>query len=132
MSMRVGTESFTSINQHTVGSYFFRAPVTIMQETVAAQTAAAETSQESFLEYIAHQLQHIKWLLGALHAQNVDPNYWLTTTNNGKVTIATDGSVVEQKGYFAVILHTENKKIRFQGPCYCNKALILLYRAELT
>eukprot|EP00957_Ditylum_brightwellii_P161397 12289074-Ditylum_brightwellii.AAC.1 len=46
--------------------------------------------------------------------------------------IATDESVAEQKGYFAVILHTENEKMWFQGPCDCNKALISLYRVELT
>eukprot|EP00957_Ditylum_brightwellii_P090784 6913323-Ditylum_brightwellii.AAC.1 len=103
-----------------------------MQETVAAQTAAAATSQESFFGYIAHQAQLIKWLLGTLTAQNVDPNHWLTAINSGKVTTATDGSVAEQKGYFAMILHTENEQIWFQGPCNCNKALIYSYRAELT
>eukprot|EP00957_Ditylum_brightwellii_P010093 762693-Ditylum_brightwellii.AAC.1 len=65
--------------------------------------------QELFLEYIARQPQHIKWLLGTLNAEKVDPNHWLTTINNKEVTIATDGSVAEQKGYFAVILHTENE-----------------------
>eukprot|EP00957_Ditylum_brightwellii_P068611 5209168-Ditylum_brightwellii.AAC.1 len=103
-----------------------------MQEIVAAQTVAAETSQESFLEYIAQQPQHIKQLLGTLNAQNVDPNHWLTTINNGEVKIATNGFVAEQKGYFDVILHTENEQIWFQGPCDCNKALVSSYRTELT
>eukprot|EP00957_Ditylum_brightwellii_P159190 12116296-Ditylum_brightwellii.AAC.1 len=74
---------------------------------VAAQTAAAAMSKESFFGYIAQQPQHIKWLLGTLNAQNGDPNHWLTAIHNGEVTITIDGSVAEQKGYFAVILHTE-------------------------
>eukprot|EP00957_Ditylum_brightwellii_P071546 5439548-Ditylum_brightwellii.AAC.1 len=101
-----------------------------MKETVAAQIAAATMSQESFFGYIAQQPQHIKWLLGNLNAQNVDPNHWLTAINNVEVMIATDGSVAEQKGYFAVTLHTENEQIWFEGPCDCNKALITSYRVE--
>eukprot|EP00957_Ditylum_brightwellii_P084637 6436243-Ditylum_brightwellii.AAC.1 len=68
-----------------------------MQETVAAQTAAAAISQESCLEYIVQQPQHIKQLLGTLNAQKVNPNHWITTINNREGTIATDGSVAEQK-----------------------------------
>eukprot|EP00957_Ditylum_brightwellii_P164416 12517056-Ditylum_brightwellii.AAC.2 len=68
---------------------------------VAAQTTAAATSQESFFGCIAQQPLRIKWLLGKLNAQNVDPNHWLTAINNREVTFATDGSVAEQKGYFA-------------------------------
>eukprot|EP00957_Ditylum_brightwellii_P084322 6412215-Ditylum_brightwellii.AAC.1 len=36
---------------------------------------------------------------------------------NGIITIATDGSVLNKKGYFATVLHTDQQQLWFQGPC---------------
>eukprot|EP00957_Ditylum_brightwellii_P041918 3174944-Ditylum_brightwellii.AAC.1 len=62
--------------------------------------------------------RHIPWILD-------------TTLNKGKVTVATDGSVAEKKGYFAVVFHTEDKEIPFQGSCDCVPQLISSYQTEL-
>eukprot|EP00957_Ditylum_brightwellii_P166071 12643726-Ditylum_brightwellii.AAC.1 len=35
----------------------------------------------------------------------------------GIVTIATNGSVSNQKGYFATVLHTDQRQLWFQGSC---------------
>eukprot|EP00957_Ditylum_brightwellii_P199357 15195621-Ditylum_brightwellii.AAC.1 len=56
----------------------------------------------TFGEYIDQQPHHIKCLLGNLHTDDVDLEYWIQAISNGKVTIATDGSVAQKKGYFAV------------------------------
>ena len=84
------------------------------------------------MAYIDQQPSHIKRLLGNLHADNVDPEYWIQAISNGIVTIATDGSVAQKKGYFAVVFHTDNKSICYQGPCDGNDSLMTLYRTELT
>eukprot|EP00957_Ditylum_brightwellii_P126124 9614785-Ditylum_brightwellii.AAC.1 len=59
-------------------------------------------SPTTFGEYIDQQPHHIKHLLGNLHTDGVDPEYWIQAISDGNVTIATDGSVAQKKGYFAV------------------------------
>eukprot|EP00957_Ditylum_brightwellii_P194408 14805739-Ditylum_brightwellii.AAC.1 len=44
---------------------------------------------------------HVKRLLGNLQTEDVDVGYWIEAINLGLVTIAIDGSVTDQKGYFA-------------------------------
>eukprot|EP00957_Ditylum_brightwellii_P041014 3105505-Ditylum_brightwellii.AAC.1 len=43
-----------------------------------------------------------------------------------------DVSVVHKKGYFAVVFHSADKSICFQGPCDGNSSLMTSYRMELT
>eukprot|EP00957_Ditylum_brightwellii_P013974 1054500-Ditylum_brightwellii.AAC.1 len=62
--------------------------------------------------------------------EDVDVNYWIDTINAGAVTIATDGSVADKKGYFAVVLFTTEQTIRYQGPCDRANALMTSYRTE--
>eukprot|EP00957_Ditylum_brightwellii_P171687 13070123-Ditylum_brightwellii.AAC.1 len=97
-----------------------------------AQTALAVESPTTFVAYIDQQPHRIKRLLGNLHADDVDPEYWIQAISNGKVAIATDGSVAQKKVYFAVVFHTDNKCIRYQGPCDGNASLMTSYRTELT
>eukprot|EP00957_Ditylum_brightwellii_P134892 10284490-Ditylum_brightwellii.AAC.1 len=70
-----------------------------IQTQVQAQTALAVESPTTFVAYIDQQPHHIKCLLGNLHADDVDPEYWIQAISNGKVTIATDGSVAQKKVY---------------------------------
>eukprot|EP00957_Ditylum_brightwellii_P078937 6002235-Ditylum_brightwellii.AAC.1 len=46
--------------------------------------------------------------------------------------IAMDGSVAHKKGYFAVVFHSADNSICFQGPCDGNSLLMTSYRTELT
>jgi hypothetical protein len=109
-----------------------RAHIQRMQAQAQQQTALATTSLPSFAEYIGIQPPHIQRLLGNLHTDNINPDYWIQAITEGTVTIATDGSVAKRKGYFAVVFHTDESTIRFQGPCDGNDALMTSYRTELT
>eukprot|EP00957_Ditylum_brightwellii_P187859 14303363-Ditylum_brightwellii.AAC.1 len=62
----------------------------------------------------------------------MDVDYWIDAINSGEVTIAMDGSVADKKGYFATVLYTTEKTIRFQGPCDGAKDLMTSYRTELS
>eukprot|EP00957_Ditylum_brightwellii_P097392 7417936-Ditylum_brightwellii.AAC.1 len=95
------------------------------------QTAPTVELPTSFAAYINQQPHHIKCLLGNLHADNVGPEYWIQAISDGIVIIAIDGSVAQKKGYFAVVFHTNNKSICFQGPCDGNDSLMTSYRTEL-
>eukprot|EP00957_Ditylum_brightwellii_P010025 756592-Ditylum_brightwellii.AAC.1 len=61
----------------------------------------------TFEDYIAAQPEHVKQILGNLQATEVDAEYRIDALNKGLVTIATNGSVVDQKGYYATVLHTD-------------------------
>eukprot|EP00957_Ditylum_brightwellii_P150993 11497553-Ditylum_brightwellii.AAC.1 len=63
---------------------------------------------------------HIKCTLGNLKTQEVDVEYWLQALQENKVTIASDDSVKEKMGSYAVILHTDESELRLQGPCNCS------------
>eukprot|EP00957_Ditylum_brightwellii_P172747 13150895-Ditylum_brightwellii.AAC.1 len=84
-----------------------------------------------FQEFIAQQPDYVKRLLGTLQAEQIDPSFWIQALNNDKVMIATNGSVAHMKGYFAVVFHTDNKTICFQGPCDGNTSMTTSYRTEL-
>eukprot|EP00957_Ditylum_brightwellii_P018419 1385956-Ditylum_brightwellii.AAC.1 len=71
-----------------------------IQVQAQEQTAPAVKSTTSFAAYINQQPNHIKRLLGNLHADNVDPEYWTQAISDGIVTKATDDSVAQKKGYF--------------------------------
>eukprot|EP00957_Ditylum_brightwellii_P014295 1076422-Ditylum_brightwellii.AAC.1 len=64
------------------------------------------TSYGSFDNFLSHQPSHIQQLLGNLDTAQVNVDYWIDALNRGIVTIATDGSVSNKKGYFATVLHT--------------------------
>eukprot|EP00957_Ditylum_brightwellii_P193662 14747618-Ditylum_brightwellii.AAC.1 len=63
----------------------------------------------TFVEYIAAQLDYVQWILGTLQAAEVDTVCWIDALNKGLVTIATDGLVANQKGYYAMVMHTDQK-----------------------
>eukprot|EP00957_Ditylum_brightwellii_P090097 6861360-Ditylum_brightwellii.AAC.2 len=106
---------------HTVWKFestiYCRGPLTVAQETVAAGMTEVMLTNVTFKDYIAAQLDHVKWILGNLQAAEVGAKYWIDALNKGLVTIATDGSVANQKGYCATFMHTDQKQLRFQGPC---------------
>eukprot|EP00957_Ditylum_brightwellii_P058707 4452041-Ditylum_brightwellii.AAC.1 len=54
-------------------------------------------------------------MLGNLIAAEVDVDYWIQALNCGIVTIAADGSVAAQRGYFATVLHTDQRQLRFRA-----------------
>eukprot|EP00957_Ditylum_brightwellii_P191430 14574472-Ditylum_brightwellii.AAC.1 len=74
------------------------------------------------LKEILYQRKKVLELLkmdesSALIDQDIYPGYLIQALNKGKVTIATAGLVAEKKGYFAVVFHTDDKDICFEGPC---------------
>eukprot|EP00957_Ditylum_brightwellii_P070923 5389226-Ditylum_brightwellii.AAC.1 len=103
-----------------------------MQFQVQAQSDNASTSTSTFQSFIAQQPKYAQRLLGTLKAEEVDPDYWINAITKGQITIATDRSVAQRKGYFAVVFHSADNSIRFQGPCDSNSSLVTSYRTELT
>eukprot|EP00957_Ditylum_brightwellii_P134077 10221956-Ditylum_brightwellii.AAC.2 len=80
-----------------------------------------------------HQLNpSIKELLGNLHTQEVDVQYWICKINENKVQAALDGSVKDGSGTYAMVLQTEAKELRYQSPVDCDLSLLQSYRTELT
>eukprot|EP00957_Ditylum_brightwellii_P211683 15366463-Ditylum_brightwellii.AAC.1 len=92
----------------------------------------ASNSGSTFKDYLLLQPKHIWHLLGNLQAEDADTAYWIDALNNNTVTIATDRSVAENRGYFALIFHTEDRQLHFQGPCDGHESLMTSYRSELT
>eukprot|EP00957_Ditylum_brightwellii_P081974 6233655-Ditylum_brightwellii.AAC.2 len=74
---------------------------------------------------------HIKCTLSNINTQAVDIEYWLQALQENKVTIASDGSVKEKMGLYGVILHTNERELRLQGPCNYSTQCISSYRSEL-
>eukprot|EP00957_Ditylum_brightwellii_P035230 2671667-Ditylum_brightwellii.AAC.1 len=70
-------------------------------------------------------------MLGNLKSAEVDVDYWIDALNHGNVMIATDGSVAAQRGYFTTVLHTDQRQLRFQGPCNGARSMMSSYRTEL-
>eukprot|EP00957_Ditylum_brightwellii_P092879 7071039-Ditylum_brightwellii.AAC.1 len=103
----------------------------MLQETIQDEITQPAQTQESFSVYIEKQPAHIKQLSGTLQASEVDVDYWIGALNNGSATIATDGSVADQKGYFATVFHTDNRTIWLQGPCDGAKSLMTSYCTKL-
>eukprot|EP00957_Ditylum_brightwellii_P106341 8112596-Ditylum_brightwellii.AAC.1 len=60
-----------------------------------------------FDNFLSHQPNHVQWLLGNLDTAQVNADYWINALNRGIVTIATNGSVSNKKGYFATVLHID-------------------------
>eukprot|EP00957_Ditylum_brightwellii_P051860 3932809-Ditylum_brightwellii.AAC.1 len=85
----------------------------------------------TFKEYIGAQPDHMKQILGNVQAAEVNSECWIDTLNRGLVTIATDGSVANQKGYYATVMYTDKKQLRFQGPCNDAKSLMTSYCTKL-
>eukprot|EP00957_Ditylum_brightwellii_P075960 5774340-Ditylum_brightwellii.AAC.1 len=57
--------------------------------------------------------------------------YWMTVLNKCHVKIATVGSVAQRKGHFAVMIHTKDETLEFQGLCDCHPDLLSSYRAGI-
>eukprot|EP00957_Ditylum_brightwellii_P137206 10461430-Ditylum_brightwellii.AAC.2 len=79
---------------------YCRGPLTVAQEALAMGIMEGMHAHGTFEEYIAMQPDHVKLILGNLQTSEVDTEYWIDALNKGLVTIATDGSVVNQKGYY--------------------------------
>eukprot|EP00957_Ditylum_brightwellii_P043864 3326131-Ditylum_brightwellii.AAC.1 len=120
---------------HTVQKFgstiYCKGPLTVAQEAVAAGMMEVTLTNGTFEEYIAAQPDHVKRILGNLQVAEVNAEYWIDALNKGLVTIATDGSVANQKGYYATILHTDQKQLRFQGQCNGAKSLMTSYWTKL-
>eukprot|EP00957_Ditylum_brightwellii_P203698 15335827-Ditylum_brightwellii.AAC.1 len=108
-----------------------RAPVAIVQQQVELDTNQVTNTYTTFHAYLTTQPHHVKHLLGTLLDNNIDTDYWIKALNDNKVTIATDGSVADKKGYFAVVLHMDKALLRFQSPCDCHSSLVSLYCTEM-
>eukprot|EP00957_Ditylum_brightwellii_P039865 3018007-Ditylum_brightwellii.AAC.1 len=91
----------------------------------------AAHTQETFMEYLRKQLEHIKCMLGNLYTSKVDTDYWIKSLNSGRVTIGTDGLVADRSGYYATVLCAEDRTLSFQGPCNGAADLMTTYRTEV-
>eukprot|EP00957_Ditylum_brightwellii_P112424 8571008-Ditylum_brightwellii.AAC.1 len=100
---------------HTVWKFgstiYCKGPLTAAQEAVAAGMIEVTIANGTFEEYIAEQLGHVKQILGSLQVAEVYAEYWIDALNKGLVTIATDSSVADQKGYYATVVHTDQKQL---------------------
>eukprot|EP00957_Ditylum_brightwellii_P145910 11111071-Ditylum_brightwellii.AAC.1 len=93
---------------------------------------ATNVGTQTFAAFLVKQLHHVQQLLGNLRVEDVDVDYWINAINAGAVMIAKDGSVADKKRYFATVLYTTGKTIRYQGPCDGAKDLMTSYRMELS
>eukprot|EP00957_Ditylum_brightwellii_P054682 4143045-Ditylum_brightwellii.AAC.1 len=83
--------------------------LTAAEDTACSDLLEATNSYGSFDNFFSHQPRHEQHLLGNLDTAQVNVEYWIDTLNRGIVTIATDGSVLNKKGYFATVLHTDQR-----------------------
>eukprot|EP00957_Ditylum_brightwellii_P072193 5487909-Ditylum_brightwellii.AAC.1 len=86
-------------------------PVCIMQQQASQDTQNEALLTTPFMDYLGSQPTHVKCILRNLMEQDTNPDYQLQALNEGKVMIATDGLVAEKKGYFAVVLYTEEAEL---------------------
>eukprot|EP00957_Ditylum_brightwellii_P068316 5186221-Ditylum_brightwellii.AAC.1 len=86
----------------------------------------------SFCSYIESLDPQSQRILGNLKDQEVDTEFWIAALQAGIVESASDRSVKDNKGTYAVIFTVGERKIWFQGPVNCHPSLIQSYRAELT
>eukprot|EP00957_Ditylum_brightwellii_P204378 15338972-Ditylum_brightwellii.AAC.1 len=93
---------------------------------------ATNAGTQTFAAFLVKQPHHVQQLLGNLCAEDVDVDYWINAINVGAVTIATDGSVADKKGYFVAVLYTTERFLRYQGPCDRAKDLMTSYWKELS
>eukprot|EP00957_Ditylum_brightwellii_P186441 14194927-Ditylum_brightwellii.AAC.1 len=70
--------------------------------------------------------------MGNLQQQEIDLDYWQVTLCCIDVHIATDGSMAHKRGYYAVIFHTNDKILKFQGPCDTSPLLMTSFCTELS
>eukprot|EP00957_Ditylum_brightwellii_P209719 15362919-Ditylum_brightwellii.AAC.1 len=85
-----------------------------------------------FRAYLESLDPRIQQLLGNLRDKDVDVKFWITALQSGIVVTASDGSVKDGQGTYAVIFMAGDKELRFQGPVDCHPLLLQSYRAELT
>eukprot|EP00957_Ditylum_brightwellii_P171280 13037924-Ditylum_brightwellii.AAC.1 len=69
--------------------------------------AEATNLYGSFDNFLLHQPSHVQHLLGNFDTAQINVEYWIDALNRGIITIATDSSVSNKKGYFATVLHTD-------------------------
>eukprot|EP00957_Ditylum_brightwellii_P046261 3510357-Ditylum_brightwellii.AAC.2 len=90
-----------------------KGPLAAAEDTAHSDIAEATNSHGSFNNFLAHQPAHVRCLLDNLDAAQVNVEYWIDALNRGLVTIATDGSILNKKGYFATLLHTDQWQLWF-------------------
>eukprot|EP00957_Ditylum_brightwellii_P199362 15195748-Ditylum_brightwellii.AAC.1 len=91
-----------------------------------------DTVRSSFAEYLASLDPRLKHILGNLPQQEIDTEFWISALQYGIVTVASDGSVKNGCGSYAVVFQAGEKTIWFQGPVYGHPSLspVLLHRAD--
>eukprot|EP00957_Ditylum_brightwellii_P031894 2418463-Ditylum_brightwellii.AAC.1 len=83
----------------------------------------------SYIESLDPQLQRLP---GNLKDQDIDTEFWIAALQASIVETASDGSVKDGQGAYAVIFTAGGRELWFQGPVDCHPSLIQSYRAELT
>eukprot|EP00957_Ditylum_brightwellii_P091099 6935725-Ditylum_brightwellii.AAC.1 len=70
--------------------------------------------------------------MGNLQQKEIDLDYWQAALRCRDVHIATDGSVAQKRGYHAVVFHTDDKVLKFQGPYDGSSLLMTSFCTELS
>eukprot|EP00957_Ditylum_brightwellii_P113565 8658882-Ditylum_brightwellii.AAC.1 len=105
---------------------------TTESECIMDHSTQVEENPSTFLEYISTLPVHVQCFMGNLQQQEIDLNYWQAALRCRDVHIATDGSVAQKRGYYAVVLHTDDKVLKFQGPCDGSPLLMTSFYIELS
>eukprot|EP00957_Ditylum_brightwellii_P151038 11501029-Ditylum_brightwellii.AAC.1 len=82
---------------------------------------------QSFCLYLESLHPVLQCLLGNLAEQEVDVDFWIVALQSGIVVAASDSSVKDGKGMYAVIFKTGKKELQFQGPVDCHPSLLQSY-----
>eukprot|EP00957_Ditylum_brightwellii_P183840 14003475-Ditylum_brightwellii.AAC.1 len=105
-----------------------KGPLTGAGDIACSNIAEATNLHGSFDNFLAHQPAHVRRVFGNLDAAHINVEYWIDALNKDTVTIATNGSVLDLKGYFAIVLHTNQRQLWFQGLCDGANSLMTFYQ----
>eukprot|EP00957_Ditylum_brightwellii_P040015 3028446-Ditylum_brightwellii.AAC.1 len=78
----------------------------------------------TFQDYMGNLNPTLHHLQGNLGEQDINAELWIQALKEGRVTIASDGSVKSQTGTYAVIFQADESVICFQGPVDCHTDLL--------
>eukprot|EP00957_Ditylum_brightwellii_P010607 803262-Ditylum_brightwellii.AAC.1 len=98
--------------------------LTAAKDIARSDLSKVSNTYGSLDNFLSTQPRHVQRLLGNLNTTQVDVDYWIDASNRDIVTIATDDSVLNKKGYFATVLHTDQRQLWFQGPCDGDSSLM--------
>eukprot|EP00957_Ditylum_brightwellii_P145989 11117013-Ditylum_brightwellii.AAC.3 len=84
--------------------WYCKDPLAQLQQQLENEAEEASQTDSTLKEYVKQQPGHAQRLLGTLKADEIDTTYWIDAINDNKVTITTNGSVAENRGYFATVL----------------------------